>query len=225
MGVLRETSAAGKRTRSAAILIGFWWLLAPVVLFLLAVFTDVRMFVPRYFCAVLPGQALLLGGLLASIKRRIVRDALCVVVTIMTILSPGGTTHGNENWRDAMTFVRAEAGSAPVLVVSGFVEATDFARVRDPELRDVLFAPELMYGEPARSIRLPSKLPGVASPEMERIAGELRGERRFFLVSNIPDFGYEKWLVDTMRGAGARCKGENAGDRFGWVSVTSYWCG
>jgi hypothetical protein len=223
----REASVAGKCTPNAAFLIGAWSLLAPIALFLLAVFSDIRLFVPKYYSAALPGQALLMGGLLTSIDRRGVRNALCGAVAAITILSSGklaGKTHGNENWRDGLAFVRAQAGTAPVLIVSGFVEASDFNRITAPHMRDILFAPELVYGEPTRSIRLPNAFNGKANSEMEKIARELLSERRFFLVTENPDRSYEMWLLGAMEAGGARCESETTGNRFGYLWVTRFSC-
>jgi hypothetical protein len=227
MSFRREVSIAGKCTGNAGVLIGVWSLLAPAVLFLLAEFTNIRLFVPKYYSAALPGQALVLGGLLSSIERNPVRNALCVSVAAIAILTSGkldGQTHGHENWRDAMSFVRAEAGSAPVLLVSGFVEASDFQRLADPRMRDVLFAPELRYGQPARSIRLPNAFSGGSNPKMEEIARELRPEPRFFLVTENPDRSYEMWLLGTMQAGGAHCASETTGSRFGYLWVTRFNC-
>jgi mannosyltransferase len=227
MAFRREASAAGECTRDAGFLIGIWSLLAPLTLFLLAFFTDIRLFVPKYYCAALPGQALLVGRLLSSIDRRAVRNALCIAVAGIALLTSGklaGKTHGNEDWRDALSFVRGEASSAPVLVVSGFVEASDFKVITDPGMRDVLFAPESLYGVPARSVRLPNAFSGASNPDMERIARELRPEKRFFLVTENPDRSYEMWLLGAMQADGARCKSQTTGNRFGYLWVTRFEC-
>jgi hypothetical protein len=196
-----------------------------VLLFLLAVSTDLRLYLDRYYSSALPGQALLAGGLLSSIRRGTVRKALIVVVGAVSILTSGRLTinsHGNENWRAAMEFVKKEAGSAPVLLVSGFVEASDFEVLREPKLREILFAPELPYGVPVRSIRLPHFFTGSEMPELEKLAESLKSERRFYLVNNkTDDHSYEVWLVGRL---GARCRSETTGQRFGYVWIASFTC-
>jgi hypothetical protein len=142
----------------------------------------------------------------------------------VSILTSGRLTvnsHGNENWRAAMEFVKKEAGSAPVLVVSGFVEASDFAVLRDPKLREILFAPELPYGAPVRSIRLPHVFAGRETTELEKLPEQLKSERRFYLVNNKPDHSYELWLLGRF---GSRCKSETTGQRFGYVWIVSFTC-
>jgi len=220
----RETGIAGKRTGLAVLLIVTWSLFAPLFLFLLAASTDLRLYVPKYYSSALPGQALLLGGLLSSVQRSAVRKALIVVVAAVSILTYGKlrvTSHGNEDWRAAMEFVGKEAGGAPVLLVSGFVEASDFAALRDPKLRDVLFAPELMYGVPENGIRLPNFFNGIANRDMERIGRQLATESRFFLVTENPDRSYEMWLLGRL---GSQCRSQTTGSRFGYLWVVRFTC-
>ena len=170
----------------AAVLIGTWALFSPVVLFLLAAGTDVRLFVDRYYSSALPGQALLLAGLLSSIQRISLRKALIIAVAATAILTQGKSAvgnHGKEDWRAAAAFIDKEAGPAPVLLVSSFAEATDFQSVRDPKLREILFAPEVLYGAPARSIRLPHVFTSRDVADLENVAEQLRNERRFYLLT------------------------------------------
>jgi hypothetical protein len=220
----RETEIAGRCTGPAVLLAVTWSLFSPLFLFLLAVSTDLRLYVPKYYSSALPGQALLLGGLLSSVRRSAVRKALIVVVVAVSILTYGKfrvTSHGNEDWRDAMQFVGNEAGGAPVLLVSGFVEASDFAALRDPKLRDVLFAPELMYGGPAKGIRLPNFFNGIGNPGMESVARQLATESRFFLVTENPDRSYEMWLLGRL---GSQCRSQTTGSRFGYLWVVRFTC-
>ena len=158
MSFRRDAAIAGRCTRLAALLIGAWALFAPLFLFLLPVATDLRLFVDRYYSSALPGQALLLGGLISSIRVRGVRNALLLILGAASILVQGRisvNSHGREDWRAAMQFVKHEAQAAPVLLVSPFAEGTDFKALRDPKIHDILFSPELVYGEPATSVRLP----------------------------------------------------------------------
>jgi len=219
-----EAGIAGKCSPSAALLIGTWSLFAPLALFLLAVSTDLRLYVPKYYSSALPGQALLVGGLLSSVRRGAVRKALIVVLAGVAILTYGRsatTSHGGEDWRGAMEFLKKEAGSAPVLLVSGFVEASDFAKLRDPELRDVLFAPELFYGEPEISIRLPNLFNGRGNEDLDNIAKQLQGESRFFLLTENPDRSYEMWLLGRL---GSGCRSETAGRGFGYIWISRFTC-
>jgi Dolichyl-phosphate-mannose-protein mannosyltransferase len=208
----------------AAVLIGTWALFPPVFFFLLAAGTDVRLFVDRYYSSALPGQALLLGGLLSSMQRSSLRKALIVAVAATAILTQGRSAvgnHGKEDWRAAMAFIDKEAGSAPVLLVSSFAEATDFASLRDPKLREILFAPEVLYGEPARSIRLPHVFTSRDIADLEKVAEQLGSARRFYLLTDKPDQGYEFWLMGKLD---AQCRPQLAERSFGYIRIARFTC-
>jgi len=206
------------------VLIGTWALFSPVFLFLLSVCTDVRLFVDRYYSSALPGQALLLGGLLSSVQRSSLRKALIVAVAATAILTQGRSAvgnHGKEDWRTAMAVVDKEAGSAPVLLVSPFAEATDFKSLRDPKLREILFAPEALYGEPVRSIRLPHVFASRDTADLENVAGQLKNERRFYLLTDKPDQSYEFWLLGKVDSG---CRPELAERSFGYIRIARFTC-
>jgi hypothetical protein len=220
----RDAGIAGKCTGLAGLLVGTWALFAPLFLFLLPVASDLRLFVDRYYSSALPGQALLVGGLLSSIQLPRVRKALILVLGAAAILTQGRFTansHGNEDWRAAMGFIGNETVSAPVLLVSSFAEATDFRSLRDPKLHDVLFAPELLYGEPARSIQLPHSFPVNETKELERSTEQLDNQRRFYLLNNTPDLSYQLWLMGRF---GSRCNAETTGQNFGNVWLVRFTC-
>jgi len=224
----KDAEIVGKCSGRAAVLIGTWAFLAPLILLLLPVFTDLRLYVDRYFSSALPGQALLAGGLLSSIRPRAVRKALVLVLGAVSILAQGRLTqnsHGNEDWRAAMASARKEAGSAPVLMVSGFIEAVDFAALRNPKLSDILFAPEVFYGEPEKSIRLPNSFNGNGGAELETIAKQLEPESRFFVLTGKLNRNYEMWLAGRLS---SRCRlGSEPGDErsFGYIRLERFTCG
>lgn len=224
---LRHEANLSSGSWKTALLIGTWAWLPPLMLYALAVSSDLRLYVAKYYSSSLPGQALLAGALLASITRAGVRRALIVAIALVSLLASGrlkGQSHGNENWRDALAFVRSEAGTAPVLLVSGFVEASSFPVLQDPKLRDIFFAPELLYGEPRRTIRLPNGFNGRPGAEMENIVKQLRHNPRFYLVTENPDRGYEMWLLGALGSAGSHCTTLSTGNRFGYLWITRFLC-
>jgi hypothetical protein len=129
--------------------------------------------------------------------------------------------HGKEDWRAAMKFVNAEAKSAPVLLVSPFVEGTDFKAIQDAKMSAVLFAPELVYGMPARPIFLPHAFDPREAGELERLTEQLRNESRFYVVNDKPDRNFELWLLGRF---GSRCKSETTGKTFGYVWIARITC-
>lgn len=224
MNFRREAALAGRFSKNAAILIGVWALGAPLLLYMVSVSTDMHLYVDRYYSSALPGQALLAGALLASISREAVRKALVIGIMAIAILTQSRlrvSSHGNDDWRDAMAFVRQEAASAPVLLVSPFAEGADFKAIDNPDLREILFAPQREYGEPAHIIRLPHVFPIKEIPQLEKATESLAREPQFYLINDKPDWNYEMWLRGRL---GARCTTETTGNRFGFVWIARFTC-
>jgi len=210
-------------SRRGAVLIGCWALFTPLFLYLLGIFTDLRLFVMRYCSSALPGQALLAGALLGSISSSAVRRTLIVLTAVIAVLAQGRLvvpSHNDDDWRDAMAFVRSQAGSSPVLLVSPFAEATDFKALDRADLRDVLFAPVLEYGAPRNSIRLPHLFPFREIPALESATAPLAHARAFYLVNDKPDTNYLTWLTGRLG-----CRSEITGSRFGYVWIAHFTCG
>jgi hypothetical protein len=195
-----------------------------VLIFLLLLVTDLHLFVPRYLSSALPGQALLFGGLIASFRSATVRRAVLVALAAVVILSQGrlsAPSHGQEDWRQVMRFLKRDASNSPVVLVGGFVEATDFAALRDPKLRDVLFAPEMIYGEPKQSIRVPITINQRDLEELDQVGKRLRESKEFFLVTENPDRSHEMWIRGQL---GAPCQAEPVPGAFGTIVVTRFVC-
>src|SRR5262245_37283343 len=112
-----------------------------------------------------------------------------------------------ENWAAPMRTVRSVAGGSdmPVLVASGFVEASDPAALEDPKLREVLFAPLTMYPPGGRVIRLPFRLDKSSIPYLERVlAKDLEGQTRFLFVGRLYGLTFEPWLRTRLAERGFR---------------------
>jgi hypothetical protein len=120
-----------------------------------------------------------------------------------------------------MTWVRQEAGAAPVLLISSFIEARDFKSLGDPKTRDILFAPELLYGEPVRPMRLPYSFDARETADLENVTEQLRNERQFYLINNKSDRSYEFWLLGRF---GSRRRAETTGRGFAYVKIRRFTC-
>ena len=124
----------------------------------------------------------------------------------MAILTQGRMAvhhHGGEDWRGLMATAIREAGTAPVLIPGSFSEAHDFASIEDPKLRDVLFSPQLVYGQPSGTIRLPIDLLDLDTDNMTRVLRRIENEPRFYLL--MTESGHEAlefWLRGKL---GPRC--------------------
>jgi len=106
-------------------------------------------------------------------------------------------------------------------VVSGFVEASDFAQLQKPALKDILFAPELLYGEPANAIRLPNRFNGTDNVSMEAVVRKVENVPAFYLVTEDPSRSYELWLRGRL---GSRCVSHDADPNFGYVWIVKFAC-
>jgi hypothetical protein len=224
MAVRGEADLTQKCTGHTALLVGTWALFAPLFLFLLPMFADLRLFVDRYYSSALAGQALLVGALLSSIRLPIVRKTLLIVLGAVSIFAQGRLTvnsHGNEDWRGAMAFVKNQAGSSPVLVVSPFAEGADFEATQNPDTRDILFSPLLQYGEPARMIRLPHVFVADETAALENLADQLKSQPHFYFLNDKPDHSYEHWLLGRL---GSRCKSEPVAQSFGYIWLDRFTC-
>jgi hypothetical protein len=225
MSARGRASVQGRCTGPVCVLIASWAVFAPLVLFLLPAVSDLRLFVDGYYSSALPGQALLVGFLISSIRTRGVRTGLVLAIAAAAVLGQSRMSvgsHGGENWRDALHYIRSEAGSAPVLLVSPFAEGADFKALSDPRLREVLFAPEAMYGEPMHAIRLPRTFPYGETARLEEIAGELKDEPRFYFMNDRSDRSYVLWLMGRF---GARCRAEAVNRNFGALWIERFDCG
>jgi hypothetical protein len=122
-----------------------------------------------------------------------------------------GPLHGNEDWRGVTAAITAQASSSDaVLVSTGFVEGTG-AAIDSPQLRDVLFSPQLVY--PLKQFR---RLPYAF--EKTAVPADLAGNGRVFLITRRSTlFGlatgmkYESLLSQELTGYRSRELGNLAG--------------
>jgi hypothetical protein len=203
-----------------------WAFFVPLLYFLLALFSPLKLFIPRYVLSGAPGAALLMAAVIASVADRASRRIVATCLAGSAILAFGTwRLHGNEDWRGAIEAVRTvTAGTGtPVLIASAFTEQNDPKTLGDPDLRN-LFAPIEVYPLNARLIRLPIIATGKASAMqtdyLEHIADtELRDQKRFVLLTPSESSLYGLWL--TGRFAGRIVDIEDLGD-FGNVSAVLF---
>lgn len=196
-----------------------WALLPPLFCFLVSVFTETKLFVPRYYIAAAPGLALVAGWAIRSATAGAARRMAAAAVFVAAVLSFGRPFHCGEDWAGAMRTVRSVASDSgmPVLVASGFVEATDPGTLDDPKLREVLFAPLTMYPPAGRIVRLPFRLDRLSSAYVERVLPDaLENQTRVLFVGRGAGLTFEPWLQKRLAKDGFRAK--SLGD-FGNVGV------
>jgi hypothetical protein len=210
---------SGVARRENVLMAAGWALVPPLVCFSVSVLSETKLFVDRYYIAAMPGLALLAGWLLCSLTAGVARRAVAITLVAGAFLTAGPPSHGWEDWDGAMRTVREVAGSSamPVLMASGFVEATDPQALEDPKLREVLFAPLTLYPAAGTLIRLPFRLNDPSIAYLDRVLPPaLEHADRFVFVARWRGLTFEPWLRARMASRGFRA--ESLGD-FGGVKV------
>ena len=192
-------------TQSLALAAG-WALAPPLFCYIVSVKTAVGLFVPRYYMTSAPALAMLAGYLIRSHASVASRRLIATAVFFGAILSFGTLHHGEEDWRGAMSAIRATAGAdMPVLAAAGFVEAADPKALDDPNLRETLFAPQTLYPAGGEFVRLPFRLDSKTQPYTEAaLAAALAHRDRFIFVGRWQGLTFEPWLRGRLAARGFR---------------------
>ena len=208
--------------KESVILAAAWALLPLTTLYLFSVLTRSDLFQPRYYVSAAPGLALLFGWWLRAAATAPARALAAALLVICGSHSFGALQHGDEDWRGAMAKVRAltAGGDTPVLVASGFLEATNPDALTIPGLREVLFSPLALYPAGGKLIRLPMRLDEKSTPYLETIvATDLQYRTRFILVCvSQQRIAYNLWLLGRLAVASQGFRSEIQGN-FGDVGV------
>jgi mannosyltransferase len=173
-----------------------WALTPPLLLFAISVLSPTRLFVSRYYISYMPGLCLVAGWLVSSAVAVRGRTVVATLLAGLSILTSGMSNHGPEDWSGAMRKIRSEPGSAnmPVLAASGFVEGADPKALDDPQLREVLFAPQAMYPPSGPLIRLPYRIDAESEKYMQGVLAAVRQEKRFVLLVPHESLMFEPWF-------------------------------
>jgi mannosyltransferase len=206
--------------KESVLLAAAWALLPLTTLYLFSVFTRNDLFLPRYYVSAAPGLALLFGWWIRAAATIPARPIAAAVLVICASLSFGSPQHGDEDWGGAMAKVRAltAGGDTPVLMPSGFLEATDPDALTMPRLREMLFAPLALYPASGKLIWLPFRLDEKSAPYLETIvATDLQFRTRFVLVCRWQQgLTYELWLRGRLASQGFRSESQG---NFGGLGV------
>lgn len=173
-----------------------WGMVPALVLYELSKRTPTNVFVPRYTTMVLPALALLAGVAIRQLRHLPVQVALVVLVAVLGARHFRTETHTNEDWRAAAEAQRnaVDDPSTPVLLFSGFIEASRVEWLQDPERADYVNAPAAMYPMEGRLIPTPFSLDEPGTAYMETVTEqELLPAQEFVLVTRGAD-PYKGWL-------------------------------
>ena len=203
--------------RDGVILAASWALLPLTTLYLFSVFARSDLFLPRYYVSAAPGLALLFGWCMRAAGKIPSRPLAAAALVTCATVSFGSWQHGDADWAGAMAKVRAltAGGDTPVLVASGFLEATDPDTLTTPGLREVLFAPLALYPSGGKLIGLPIRLDDKSAAYLERmVETDLQHRARFVLVCEWQqNVTYQLWLRGRLASLGFESESQgNFGD-------------
>ncbi|MEI9974828.1 MAG: glycosyltransferase family 39 protein [Ignavibacteriota bacterium] len=192
--------------RESLLLATGWALTPPLILFVISVASPTKLFVSRYYLSYMPGLCLIAGWIAASAVAGRGRSLMATMLTGLSIVVWGISNHGPEDWSGAMRTIRSQAGSStmPVVVASGFVEASSPQSLDDPQLREVLFAPQAMYPPTGPLVRLPYRIDAQSEPYVEGVLPALRQQSRFVLLTPHESLMFEPWFRSKLAPDGFR---------------------
>jgi 4-amino-4-deoxy-L-arabinose transferase-like glycosyltransferase len=157
-----------------------------IVCFLISRLSSAQVFLPRYLLSTAPGAALLAGCVIRAFGPEKVRR---IMAAVMVLLVTGAFAvvyrfhHGGEDWRATMAAVRSTTAGTdtPVLFSSVFAQSSSPLVFANPNMKDLLRAPTLMYPPGGRVIVLPFK---AGSSYLKMVLEEAASHDRFLLVSD-----------------------------------------
>lgn len=211
-------AVAGRRPLSILpgdplVLLGFGFVVPPLVLFTLSQVSDIVLWSSRYWFVVVPYGAMLFGALIASGLHN-PRSTKVVALGVLLVGMLVGTSfeHSSEDWRSAASFANSLSDSdTNVLLFSGLIELTNPEYLVEPEKKTYVTSPDAYYPFSGRVSPLPwvsSESPGEALLSLEAavashepilvITNEPRGSP-FDLISGwLLANGYERTTAEAF---------------------------
>ena len=188
------------------------WYLGPILLLLLiSLFSEARLFVPRYYLWGVPGLAILLASALSSIKPLPARRAAGLVVLLALCVRRvpiGPAAHGGEDWRGALQAANGLVARShyTLLLRSGFPERPFHGPGEAPTLDEPLMAPLAMYPWPGRVELAPCWLEEADRRRLEEIVSShvSRHAGFVFVTPNNQGPPTDAWLLGRLSGENYR---------------------
>jgi hypothetical protein len=201
------------RVRVLPLRVGFWqltflWILVPPAsLFLFSRLSGVSVFVPRYYLVSFAGISILLSTAVRMIQPTRVRRITIALLLVVGISSRGfrefWIPHGDD-WRGAIRVVQllVGEGSMPVLLQTGFVEATRMEWLTRAELRKGTLAPLVVYPLRTHVVSLPTALSKDSVTYMNKVIQELVPANRRFVLVNRGEDSLLPWVRNRLWSVG-----------------------
>ncbi len=188
------------------------WYLGPMLLLLaISVFSEARLFVPRYYLWGVPGLAILVASALSSIKPLPARRAaglLILMAFCIRRIPSGPAAHGGEDWRGALQAAKVVVARSDytLLLRSGFPERPFNGLGANPTLDEPLMAPLAMYPVPGHVELAPCWLEEADRRRLEEIVSGLVLRRAGFVFVSPNNQGppTDAWLLGRISGENYR---------------------
>lgn len=194
--------------RTAGVLFVSWLMLPAVTLFLVAFFTPLKVFVPRYYLASFAGLALVIGCGLRSIRPVAARILIAGFIVLGSLLSSSGfplprSPHG-EDWRAAAQIVRALhlPANTPLLLRVGLIETARVEWDASLEADSPLLCPLSKYPMPGKVTLIPQDLDSASFGYLEEISSHILASADTFLVVARNDENSISWIRGWLIGQG-----------------------
>jgi hypothetical protein len=183
------------------------WYLVPILLLLaLSLFSEAKVFVPRYYLWGVPGLVILVASSLSSVHPLAARKVLGLAILLAFCMRRppiGDGGHAGQDWRGALraASVAAAQSGATLLVRSGFPEMPIQPAGRYSAIEDPLMAPLAMYLVPGKPVLIPCWLGDADRRRLEEIVSGLVVRRAAFIFispNDGPPTGI--WLLGRLSG-------------------------
>jgi mannosyltransferase len=187
------------------------WYLGPIIILLLiSLFSEAKLFVPRYYIWGVPGLAILAASIISGVQpapaRRIV--GLLILMTFCARRIPiGDAAHGGQDWRSAMQTAQTvmQRSDATLLLRSGFPETPMEALGDGSAIEEPLMAPLAMYPVSGKVVMAPCWLDEADRVRLEEVVSRLLLHRAKFLYISPSDAPLTSiWLLGRVSGVGYR---------------------
>jgi uncharacterized membrane protein len=200
-----------------------WYLFPILSLFLVSLFSDAKLFVPRYYLWGAPGLVILVASALSSVHPLPARRILGLVILLAFCahrFPSGEAGHGGQDWRGALRAARlaVEQTHATLLLRSGFPEAAVGHAAEDSTAANPLMAPLAMYPVSGEAVLIPCWLKDADRRRLEGVVSSLIGRRTAFVFIS-PNDGppTDKWLMGRLSAEEYRI--ESLGDFVGMTAL------
>ncbi len=174
--------------------VALWHALPIAVIWALSTFTEVRLFLPRYFIASTPGLALLAAALVRSFEPARTRRLVALACGILAFTIGAQEVHIDLELVAEAARAQLDGSTTPVFVQSGFVESMQLEWFRDPEKRSYLVAPLARYPIGGDVVALPQHFTEENVGFLaSAVAAKLPGARKVVLFAPWPS-DYPAWF-------------------------------